>query len=240
VYILNRTITKGIDGKTPYELWTGSTPVVHHLRTFGCIAHVNVTKSNLKKLDDRSKKMTFVGYEPGSVAYRCYDPDTRKVHVSRDVIFYEDASWDWVRDEAAAGSIEVPLTDLSEDFQIIEAEPSALFYPGTVNGVDVGHNGDVVELHDEASNHGRTPSERHPSPASGGAMTPLFEASIQTRSPPSENLDADHDDDVPLRYSKLGTFLVQDLHLVKLLEILQSSCFLPMMKSQQLSDRLNK
>jgi hypothetical protein len=207
MYILNRTITKGTDGKTPYELWRGSTPAVHHLRTFGCIAHVKVTKPNLKKLDDKSKKMIFVGYEPGSAAYRCYDPDTRKVHVSRDAIFDEDASWDSVSDEAAAGSTEVPMTDLSEDFQIIEVEPSALFYPGVVDGVDAGHNGDAAKLHDEGSDHGRTPSERHPSPTSGGAMTPLSEASIQSRSPPSKNLDVDHDDDVPLRYRKLGDIL---------------------------------
>ncbi|WVZ61704.1 hypothetical protein U9M48_011534 [Paspalum notatum var. saurae] len=31
VYILNRTTTKGTGCKTPYELWTGTTPVVHHL-----------------------------------------------------------------------------------------------------------------------------------------------------------------------------------------------------------------
>jgi hypothetical protein len=89
VHILNRTICKGSNGKTPYELWTGKAPAVHHLRTFGCIAHVKVTTPNLKKLSDRSKKMIFVGYEPGSAAYRCYDPTTKRVHVTRDVIFDE-------------------------------------------------------------------------------------------------------------------------------------------------------
>jgi hypothetical protein len=40
VYVLNRTMTKGNGGKTPYELMNGVTPAVHHLRTFGCVAHV--------------------------------------------------------------------------------------------------------------------------------------------------------------------------------------------------------
>jgi hypothetical protein len=35
--------------------------------------------------------MIFVGYEPGSAAYRVYDPATRRVHISRDVIFDEQA-----------------------------------------------------------------------------------------------------------------------------------------------------
>jgi transposase InsO family protein len=76
MYLLNRSSCKAIGGKTPYELWTGSAPAVHHLRTFGCVAHVKVTTPNLKKLDDRSRRMIFVGYEPGSKAYHVYDPTT--------------------------------------------------------------------------------------------------------------------------------------------------------------------
>jgi hypothetical protein len=68
---------------------------VSHLRIFGCIAHVKVTKPNLKKLDDRNMAMIFVGYEPGSTVYRCYDPHTKSVLISRDVVFVEDASWNW-------------------------------------------------------------------------------------------------------------------------------------------------
>jgi hypothetical protein len=60
---------------------------VHHLRTFGCVVHVKVVKSNLKKLKDRSKAMIFVGYELGSATYRCYDPHTKCVHIGRDVVF---------------------------------------------------------------------------------------------------------------------------------------------------------
>jgi hypothetical protein len=47
------------------------------------------TTPNLKKLDDRSRPMIFIGYEPGSKAYSVYNPLTKKVHVSRDVIFDE-------------------------------------------------------------------------------------------------------------------------------------------------------
>jgi hypothetical protein len=85
---------KGSDGRTPYELWTWTIHAVSHLRTFGCIAHVKVSTPNLKKLLDRSKRMIFVGYEPGSSAYKCYDLVSRRVCVSRDVIFDEDGMWD--------------------------------------------------------------------------------------------------------------------------------------------------
>jgi transposase InsO family protein len=93
VYLLNRSSSKSVQGKTPYELWTGSTPGVQHLRTFGCIAHVKTTTPHLKKLDDRSRRMIFVGYEPGSMAYRAYDPVAERVTISRDVVFDEAAQW---------------------------------------------------------------------------------------------------------------------------------------------------
>lgn len=73
VYLLNRSSSKSIGGKTPYKLWTGTTPGVQHLGTFGCIAHVKLTTPNQKKLDDRSKRTIFIGYELGSKAYRLYD-----------------------------------------------------------------------------------------------------------------------------------------------------------------------
>jgi len=97
VYLLNRSSSKSVGGKTPYELWTDSVPGVQHLRMFGCIAHMKVTTPNLKKLDDRSRRTIFVGYEPGSKAYRVYDPVTRRVHVSRDLVFEEAAQWLWTQ-----------------------------------------------------------------------------------------------------------------------------------------------
>jgi hypothetical protein len=47
----------------------------------------------LKKLEDRSRRTIFVGYEPGSKAYRVYDPVSRRVHISRDVVVEENAQW---------------------------------------------------------------------------------------------------------------------------------------------------
>jgi hypothetical protein len=39
--------------------------------------------------------MIFIGYESGSKAYRTYDPSTNCVHVTRDVVFNEQAQWNW-------------------------------------------------------------------------------------------------------------------------------------------------
>ena len=39
--------------------------------------------------------MVMLGYETGGKAYRLYDPASKRVHVSRDVIFDEGTGWDW-------------------------------------------------------------------------------------------------------------------------------------------------
>jgi hypothetical protein len=77
VYVLNRSLTKGIASKTPFEAWYEKKPAVHHLCAFECVAYVKNTSPNLKKLDYRSSPMIFVGYEPGTKGYRVYDPSTR-------------------------------------------------------------------------------------------------------------------------------------------------------------------
>ena len=65
VYVLNKSSTKGVKGKTPYEKWNKRKPSVSHLRIFGSVAFVKAT-GRLSKLEDRSKCMLFMGYEAGS------------------------------------------------------------------------------------------------------------------------------------------------------------------------------
>jgi hypothetical protein len=102
VYILNRSPTKSLDKKTPFEAWFGKKPRVSHLKTFGCTAHVKLIGPGLAKLSDRSKKMIFIGYEVGTKGYRFFDPTAKKLVISRDAVFDEKQPWDW--DSAGADS----------------------------------------------------------------------------------------------------------------------------------------
>ena len=92
VFILNRTPTKALKGKTSFEAWHERKLNVSFLRTFGCVGHVKNTKSHLDKLEDRSTPMVLLGYEEGSKAYRLYDPKGGKVVICRDVVFNEMAA----------------------------------------------------------------------------------------------------------------------------------------------------
>lgn len=50
---------------------------------------MNIPKQQTTKFDSRARKMVLVGYEANSSNYRVYDPKTKKVSVSRDVVFRE-------------------------------------------------------------------------------------------------------------------------------------------------------
>jgi hypothetical protein len=89
VYVLNRMSTRSVEGATPFEVWYGKKPTVHHLHTFGCLAYVKNTKPNLSMLDDRGRRIIFIGFEQGTKAYRVYDTMMKTVHLSRDVLFDE-------------------------------------------------------------------------------------------------------------------------------------------------------
>ena len=62
-YVKNRVPTKAVEKKVPYEAFWGRKPSAGYLRIFGCDAYAFVPKVNRKKLDSRSKKVTFLGYD---------------------------------------------------------------------------------------------------------------------------------------------------------------------------------
>jgi hypothetical protein len=88
VYILNRSPTKALNGRTPYEAWHGRKPAVSHLRVFGCLSF-DKELGHIDKLDDRSTPGGFIGYVEGSKAYCIVDPGTQRVRTTCDIVFDE-------------------------------------------------------------------------------------------------------------------------------------------------------
>ena len=89
-FIRNRSPTRALKGKTPYEAWTGKKPDVSQFREFGCDVWVLDENKNRSKLAPKSKKMVFVGFIEGSKAVRYWDKKMRSIKVSRNVAFNEN------------------------------------------------------------------------------------------------------------------------------------------------------
>ncbi|KAL8116648.1 hypothetical protein AgCh_022990 [Apium graveolens] len=60
---------------------------------------MKIPNTQLRKLDDRSKPVINLGKEPGTKAYRLYDPESKQLHVSRDVVFEEKKVWPWEKQQ---------------------------------------------------------------------------------------------------------------------------------------------
>ncbi|KAI5322513.1 hypothetical protein L3X38_031585 [Prunus dulcis] len=95
VYILNRCPTRVLGEVTPFEAYSGRKPGIAHLKIFGCLCYVHIPSEVRQKLDAKSTKGIFVGYATCEKGYRVYDPVTKKLLLSRDVVFDENAAWNW-------------------------------------------------------------------------------------------------------------------------------------------------
>ncbi|RVW48989.1 Retrovirus-related Pol polyprotein from transposon TNT 1-94 [Vitis vinifera] len=91
-YILNQVPSKFVP-KTPYELWSGKKPNLHHFHVWGCKAEVRPYNPQSKKLDPKTISGFFVGYCIGSRGSRFYCPShtTRIIELDR-VIYFEYVS----------------------------------------------------------------------------------------------------------------------------------------------------
>ena len=111
VYIMNKTPTVAVHNVTPEEKYTGTKPDLSHMKVFGCIAYVHVPDEMRTKLDPKAKKCVFIGYSLEQKGYRCYNPSTHDVRVSRDVVFDEMASWySEVKDNTGVDVNEIVVT----------------------------------------------------------------------------------------------------------------------------------
>ena len=62
LYLINKGPSSYFDGGITEEAWTGKKINYSFLKTFGCEAFVHIDKENKTKLEEKSKKCTFIGY----------------------------------------------------------------------------------------------------------------------------------------------------------------------------------
>lgn len=88
-YLINRTPTPLLAGKTPFERLYGRPPPLTHLRVFGCLCYAHNQHHKGDKFATRSIKGIFLGYPYGKKGWRVLNPITGNIFSSRDVVFCE-------------------------------------------------------------------------------------------------------------------------------------------------------
>ncbi|KAM1012444.1 hypothetical protein ACFX15_041792 [Malus domestica] len=115
VYILNRSPTKALDNMTPFEAYSGRKPGIGHLKVFGSLCYVHIPAERRQKLDVKSVKGVFVGYATCEKGYRVFDPCSRKLILSRDVVFDETISWNWKQNSEKS----IAITDIQDQYRTV-------------------------------------------------------------------------------------------------------------------------
>lgn len=111
-YLINRTPTPLLKGKTPFEMIYNRPPPMDHLRVFGCLCHVHNQKHGGDKFASRSVKSIFIGYPLGKKGWRVYNMETGAISVSHDVVFNESQ---FPYDSTANSSSPSPSLTLLDD-----------------------------------------------------------------------------------------------------------------------------
>ena len=89
-YLINRTLTKLLKGKSPYEAIFEYKPSCDEIRTSGTLYYARNNPRTKDKFASRSRRCVFLGYPFGKKGWRVYDLETREMFLSRDVVFCED------------------------------------------------------------------------------------------------------------------------------------------------------
>ena len=87
--IINILPSKVVNFETPMERLLKEKPSYSSLRIFGCACWLNLRPFNSRKLAFRSIRCVFLGYSSLHKGFKCLEPSTGRVYISRDVVFDE-------------------------------------------------------------------------------------------------------------------------------------------------------
>ncbi|CAL9026844.1 unnamed protein product [Prunus brigantina] len=158
VYLQNRCFTTSVSSKTPFEAFTGRKPGIKHLKVFGCICYTHVPSSLRQKFDDKSRKGVFMGYGSCEKGYRVYDLQSKKIVLSRSVIFNEDKAWNWKSDQEESAPIPFNLGGNEKEAEFGEEQTEAIQFD---NGGS-SHSNTIVDVSD-GNNSGNNSQASTPS-----------------------------------------------------------------------------
>ena len=89
VNLINKIPSSITSGISPFQKLYGRCPDYSFLRVFGCTCFVLRPHVERDKLSSKSAVCVFLGYGEGQKGYRCFDPTSQKLYVSRHVVFLE-------------------------------------------------------------------------------------------------------------------------------------------------------
>jgi len=89
VYIINRLPSSVLGNVSPFERLYLTTPDYKSIKVFCCVCFVLLQPHEYTKLEPRARLCCFLGYGTEYKGYRCWDPISQRIRISRHVVFWE-------------------------------------------------------------------------------------------------------------------------------------------------------
>ena len=89
VHIINRLPSSVLGNVSPFERLYCTTPDYKLLKVFGCLCFVLLQPHKYSKLEPCARLCCFLGYGTEHKGYRCWDPISQRICISRHVVFWE-------------------------------------------------------------------------------------------------------------------------------------------------------
>lgn len=90
VFLINRTPSRLLQWKLPYQLLNNRIPDYTSMKVFGSLCFAPTLPHGRNKFQPRFISSVFVGYSHEMKAYKLYDIEQKKFFTSRDIIFHEN------------------------------------------------------------------------------------------------------------------------------------------------------
>ena len=88
-YVVNRLPTPLLNGHFPFQKLFSHIPDYSFVWVFGCQCFPNLTPTTKHKLQPRFIRCVFLGYASHYKAYKCLEPLSGRIYISRNVVFHE-------------------------------------------------------------------------------------------------------------------------------------------------------
>ena len=89
VFTINRLPTPVLNGVSPFEILYGKSPTYELFRIFGCLCFPYLRDYTKHKFEPRSLPCIFLGYNSSYKGFRCLDPKSHRVFITRHARFDE-------------------------------------------------------------------------------------------------------------------------------------------------------
>jgi hypothetical protein len=96
VDLINISPSNPLDCDIPQRVWTCINVSFEHLRVFGYDTFVHAPRDERSKLDSKAKQCIFLGYGHEEFGYILWDPVNKKTIRSKDVVFFEDQTIEYL------------------------------------------------------------------------------------------------------------------------------------------------